>query len=335
MADQDMYINVDVVETENNDSGNVSDLELSYEAWNTSPESKSISPGDYRSKSRIPDDIRLRINSRERERMHSLNAALDGLREVIPYSKGPSVKKLSKMSTLLLARNYILMLQKSMDEMKQLVHDLSANNSRVASGASLKTDVVGRSYPGGSLKSDIAGHSYSGASLKSEISGHSYSPYSSYSGHRYSPYKVPRAHYIEPLPSPLATTTVPDIRVPPMPLVDRTNTTVSNDVSLPENRLPTLSLDRKNTTIPTSVSLLENVLPHSPVAERTNTTTSAPLKFSMSSILEDSGPITTSTPDKPQVPLYVDICSRSTLGHLCTCSQCRRPGVPGSNWKLY
>lgn len=330
-----MYINVDVIESENNDSGNVSDLELSYEAWNVSPNSK-ISPGEYRSKSRIPDDIRLRINSRERERMHSLNAALDGLREVIPYSKGPSVKKLSKMSTLLLARNYILMLQKSMEEMKQLVHDLSANNSRVASGASLKSDISGLSYPGASSKSsEIAGHPYSGLSLKSDTSGHSYSPYSSYSSHRYSPYKVPRAHYVESLPSPLATTTVPDVRVPPMPLIDRTNTTVANDVQLSENRLPTRSLDIKSTGIPSGVPLLENVSPHKPLVDRTNTTSSAPLKFSMSSILENSGPLTTSTPDKPQVPPYVDICSRSSIGHLCTCSQCRRPGVPASNWKLF
>ena len=43
--------------------------------------------------------------------MHDLNSALDGLREVMPYAHGPSVRKLSKIATLLLARNYILMLQ--------------------------------------------------------------------------------------------------------------------------------------------------------------------------------------------------------------------------------
>ncbi|ESO92158.1 hypothetical protein LOTGIDRAFT_70694, partial [Lottia gigantea] len=56
------------------------------------------------------EEVRLRINGRERERMHDLNTALDSLRQVMPYSQGPSVKKLSKMSTLLLARNYIVML---------------------------------------------------------------------------------------------------------------------------------------------------------------------------------------------------------------------------------
>lgn len=58
-------------------------------------------------------DLRLKINSRERKRMHDLNSALDSLREVIPYARNPSVRKLSKMATLLLARNYIVMLTKT------------------------------------------------------------------------------------------------------------------------------------------------------------------------------------------------------------------------------
>ncbi|CAF1269538.1 unnamed protein product [Adineta ricciae] len=66
-------------------------------------------------------DLRLKINSRERKRMHDLNSALDSLREVIPYARNPSVRKLSKMATLLLARNYIVMLTKSLDEMRQHV----------------------------------------------------------------------------------------------------------------------------------------------------------------------------------------------------------------------
>lgn len=64
-------------------------------------------------------DLRLKINSRERKRMHDLNSALESLREVIPYARNPSVRKLSKMATLLLARNYIVMLTKSLDDMKQ------------------------------------------------------------------------------------------------------------------------------------------------------------------------------------------------------------------------
>jgi len=53
--------------------------------------------------------VRLTINARERRRMHDLNDALDELRSVIPYAHGPSVRKLSKIATLLLAKNYILM----------------------------------------------------------------------------------------------------------------------------------------------------------------------------------------------------------------------------------
>ncbi|ELT90115.1 hypothetical protein CAPTEDRAFT_65387, partial [Capitella teleta] len=74
-------------------------------------------------------DLRLKINGRERKRMHDLNSALDGLREVMPYAHGPSVRKLSKIATLLLARNYILMLQGSVDEMKKLVSDVYQGNA--------------------------------------------------------------------------------------------------------------------------------------------------------------------------------------------------------------
>lgn len=60
--------------------------------------------------------------------MHDLNHALDSLREVMPYSKTPSVRKLSKISTMVLARNYIVTLQNSLDDMKRLVSTLTANN---------------------------------------------------------------------------------------------------------------------------------------------------------------------------------------------------------------
>ena len=66
-------------------------------------------------------NLRLKVNGRERKRMHDLNAALDGLRDVMPYAQGPSVRKLSKIATLLLAKNYILMLQSSIEEMKRLL----------------------------------------------------------------------------------------------------------------------------------------------------------------------------------------------------------------------
>ena len=65
--------------------------------------------------------LRLKVNSRERRRMHDLNSALDSLREVMPYAHGPSVRKLSKIATLLLAKNYILMLNRSLEEMRRLL----------------------------------------------------------------------------------------------------------------------------------------------------------------------------------------------------------------------
>jgi len=65
--------------------------------------------------------IRLNINARERRRMHDLNDALDELRSVIPYAHSPSVRKLSKIATLLLAKNYILMQANALDELRRLI----------------------------------------------------------------------------------------------------------------------------------------------------------------------------------------------------------------------
>ena len=62
--------------------------------------------------------VRLSINARERRRMHDLNDALDELRSVIPYAHSPSVRKLSKIATLLLAKNYILMQVRVINRMK-------------------------------------------------------------------------------------------------------------------------------------------------------------------------------------------------------------------------
>lgn len=61
-----------------------------------------------KTKNRQGKTVRLNINARERRRMHDLNDALDELRSVIPYAHSPSVRKLSKIATLLLAKNYIL-----------------------------------------------------------------------------------------------------------------------------------------------------------------------------------------------------------------------------------
>ncbi|XP_014395903.1 PREDICTED: class E basic helix-loop-helix protein 22 [Myotis brandtii] len=77
--------------------------------------------------------LRLNINARERRRMHDLNDALDELRAVIPYAHSPSVRKLSKIATLLLAKNYILMQAQALEEMRRLGYPFSAGLPPAAS----------------------------------------------------------------------------------------------------------------------------------------------------------------------------------------------------------
>ena len=95
---------------------------------------------------------RLSINARERRRMHDLNDALDDLRSVIPYAHGPSVRKLSKIATLLLAKNFIMMQTNVIDELKKEISFLvngvnsvpsvasSSSTASVTSGSSLVTN---------------------------------------------------------------------------------------------------------------------------------------------------------------------------------------------------
>lgn len=85
-------------------------------------------------KSREQRVMRLGINARERRRMHDLNGALDDLRAIIPYAHSPSVRKLSKIATLLLAKNYILMQASALEEMRRLVAYV---NQRVPAAAAL------------------------------------------------------------------------------------------------------------------------------------------------------------------------------------------------------
>ncbi|CAE17962.1 BHLH domain-containing protein [Caenorhabditis elegans] len=73
--------------------------------------------------------VRLSINLRERCRMHDLNEALDDLRAVIPYAHGGSVRKLSKIATLLLAKNHIIMQAKAIEELSVLVSQLKTRKS--------------------------------------------------------------------------------------------------------------------------------------------------------------------------------------------------------------
>ncbi|KAE9554262.1 hypothetical protein FO519_002561 [Halicephalobus sp. NKZ332] len=82
----------------------------------------SSSPGI--SEHQMDSNLRMTINYRERCRMHDLNAALDELRSVIPYAHGTTVRKLSKIATLLLAKNHIIMQMKAIDELKTVIGEL-------------------------------------------------------------------------------------------------------------------------------------------------------------------------------------------------------------------
>lgn len=101
--------------------------------------------------------LRLNINARERRRMHDLNDALDELRAVIPYAHSPSVRKLSKIATLLLAKNYILMQAQALEEMRRLVAYL--NQGQAISAASLPATTA-LAAPGLSAYEQPAGYPF-------------------------------------------------------------------------------------------------------------------------------------------------------------------------------
>ncbi|XP_043921385.1 class E basic helix-loop-helix protein 22 [Protopterus annectens] len=93
--------------------------------------------GSTTKKSKEQKALRLNINARERRRMHDLNDALDELRAVIPYAHSPSVRKLSKIATLLLAKNYILMQAQALEEMRRLVAYLNQGQAISAAASTL------------------------------------------------------------------------------------------------------------------------------------------------------------------------------------------------------
>ena len=62
--------------------------------------------------------------------------------QVMPYAHGPSVKKLSKMSTLLLARNYIMLLTRSVEDLRRLLRDVYCQRSLVGLEACVKADIL-------------------------------------------------------------------------------------------------------------------------------------------------------------------------------------------------
>ncbi|KAI6212197.1 Alkylated DNA repair protein alkB-like protein 8 [Aphelenchoides besseyi] len=84
-------------------------------------------------------NARMTINYRERCRMHDLNEALDDLRKAIPYAHGTNVRKLSKIATLLLARNHILMQMNAIEELQKAVHSLK---SQVILDQKIATNII-------------------------------------------------------------------------------------------------------------------------------------------------------------------------------------------------
>ena len=85
------------------------------------------------------EELRLKVNSRERMRMHDLNSAMDALRQVMPYAHSPSVKKLSKMATLLLARNYIVMLTRTLNEVRAMLAEAYRKQGETLPATALPT----------------------------------------------------------------------------------------------------------------------------------------------------------------------------------------------------
>lgn len=84
---------------------------------------------------------RTKANTRERNRMHGLNSALDRLRDCVPIRTG--AQKLSKIETLRLAKNYILALSatlksgqeiETMAYAKTLVSGMSQATSNMIAG---------------------------------------------------------------------------------------------------------------------------------------------------------------------------------------------------------
>ncbi|XP_054711238.1 protein dimmed-like [Uloborus diversus] len=89
---------------------------------------------------------RLESNERERMRMHSLNDAFQALREVIPHVT--MERKLSKIETLTLAKNYIMALTNVICEMRgeqvpyKLLAAAAASNSAEDSSSLDATDLT-------------------------------------------------------------------------------------------------------------------------------------------------------------------------------------------------
>lgn len=122
--------NIDIEENSNDSDRGFSSVSR-RQCENLSEEypEEGISAKFKQRRGKVEKTARLNINARERRRMHDLNDALDELRSVIPYAHSPSVRKLSKIATLLLAKNYILMQANALDEMRRMVAYMNSTTS--------------------------------------------------------------------------------------------------------------------------------------------------------------------------------------------------------------
>ena len=82
---------------------------------------------------------RLESNERERMRMHQLNDAFQGLREICPHVKNG--RKLSKIETLTLARNYILSLTEMIMHLESGKNDKISNLGEITKSTGLTQQV--------------------------------------------------------------------------------------------------------------------------------------------------------------------------------------------------
>ncbi|CAI4230212.1 unnamed protein product [Auanema sp. JU1783] len=90
--------------------------------------------------------LRTSINSRERRRMHDLNDAHEELRSCLPYGQEANSRRLSKISTIMLASNWIRQLTKENQRLKSEVEELQRLISPSASTSSpkMKNDKLGQ-----------------------------------------------------------------------------------------------------------------------------------------------------------------------------------------------
>uniref|UniRef100_A0A1B6D8T7 BHLH domain-containing protein n=1 Tax=Clastoptera arizonana TaxID=38151 RepID=A0A1B6D8T7_9HEMI len=133
-ADEDEDVEVDDVSYEKTDDIKLTNQDCSDSSGSEGPSSSRksslskkkclLSPGGTSLNRRRKTGLsardrnlrRLESNERERMRMHSLNDAFEQLREVIPHVK--MERKLSKIETLTLAKNYIMALTNVICEMR-------------------------------------------------------------------------------------------------------------------------------------------------------------------------------------------------------------------------